>query len=722
MTPVPRTAMSMSGSAQPAAETPRTLGEGAEAVPGPEVTLDDALANEWLVADGCGGYASGTVAGPHTRRYHGLLVAPLAPPLGRHVLLSRIEEQVVVDGSAYPLSSSEFEPGWIDEAAVRALRSFRIANGRPTWTIDAGGRGLVERQVWMEDGLTATFIRYAWTGPAACTLVLRPLATSRDFHHELRGEGTWRFDVQPIHPGVTGGVQVRAHRHAPTWHLRVVPPVGARFHWDVDQSGWWWNFRHREERARGFDYVEDLYCLGAIMIDLEPGQSVTLGASLAVDGPAVAARLSGTAAFAAPRSDPPADGEPPLVPSPVDAMTDALRRAAGTFLVRREVAEAGAGGAVAPGWTVLAGYHWFGDWGRDSFIALGGLARLTGRFDVARAVLRSWARVESRGMLPNRFPDGGSPLGEGDFNSVDATLWFVRAVAEVDALEDSPRLAAELWPTLVAIIEAHLAGTRHGIVADPTDGLLRTDDGQLTWMDARVRGIDVTPRAGKPVEVNALWIHGLDRMATWAATAGKRADARRFREAHDRAASAFIKRFWWDGRRPVRGGVAGTGGYLLDAVDGPDGDDGSLRPNQVIAAGMATTPLDLARRRAVVEIARSHLVVPRGLRTLSPADPRYRGQCAGDADARDGAYHQGTAWAWLLGPFVDAWLLAGGDTVTARSFVEPMRDHVWREACVGTVSEIFDGDAPHRPRGAVSQAWSVAEVGRAWMATSSGEG
>ena len=680
------------------------------------------LDHEWLVSDGRGGYASGTVAGPHTRRYHGLFVVPLAPPLDRHVLLSRIDEEVVIGDRSWRVSATEFEDAYVDPSAGVAITDFHLDAGHPKWTISVDGRGTLERQVWMEDGLSATYVRYTWTGKKACTLVLRPLATSRDFHHEWRGDSNWHFDIQRIDHADVGGLQVRAHRHSPVWQFLVNAPTGTHWHWDFDQTHWWWNFRHREEHARGFDSVEDLYCLGAVSVTLAPGESVTVSASLATDGPTAAARLATQRSAAAKptTAGAPLSKRPTTVAAPADRVEDALRRAAASFLVRREEAESDAIDAAATGWTVVAGYHWFGDWGRDTFIALPGLARLTGRHDIAREVLRSWARVVSQGMLPNRFPDSGAPLGEGDFNTIDATLWFVRAIGEIDALGGAPRgteLSKELWPAVIAIVDAHLTGTRHGIGMDPTDGLLRTSDGQLTWMDARVEGVDQTPRAGKPVEVNALWIHALDRAVTWARAAGDTLTATRYKAALDLAVRSFPARFWWSGAGAGAHGVAGTGGYLFDCIDGPNGNDASLRPNQVIAASLSTTPLTAAQRKAVVEVSRAHLLTPRGLRTLSPADPRYHGECIGNAEARDSAYHQGTAWAWLLGPMVDAMRLVGADAATARAVVEPLRDHIWLEACVGTVSEIFDGNAPFRPRGAVSQAWSVAEVGRVWLQT-----
>jgi predicted glycogen debranching enzyme len=649
----------------------------------------------------------------------------LAPPLHRHVLLSRIDEEVVIGDRAWRVTSTEFEDALVNPSIGVAVTEFTLNAGHPTWAINVEGRGSLERQVWMEDGRTATYVRYAWTGQEACTIVLRPLATSRDFHHEWRGDANWAFEIQRIDHADVGGLQVRAQSHSPTWQLLVDAPTGTHWHWDFDQARWWWNFRHREEHARGFDSIEDLYCLGAISVALKQGEAVLIGASLAVDGQVTAARLATgrrataqqTVAAEVAEATVTKQSASPLL----DPVASALRDAAASFLVRREELVSDGNDASMAGWTVLAGYHWFGDWGRDTFIALPGLARLTGRHDLAREVLRSWSRAVNLGMVPNRFPDTGAPLGEGDFNTVDGTLWFVRAIGEIDRLGNAPRgteLSKELWPVIATIIDAHLTGTRHGIGVDPKDGLLRVSDGQLTWMDARVDGQDQTPRAGKPVEVNALWIHALDRAVTWARATGDVASATRYGTALDHAVRSFSTRFWWPGTTSAAHGISGTGGYLYDCIDGPNGSDASLRPNQVIAASLATTPLTGAQRTAVLDVAKTHLLTPRGLRSLSPEDPRYRGECVGNAAARDSAYHQGTVWAWLLGPMVDALILAGTDVATAHAVVEPMRAHIWREACVGTISEIFDGTAPFHARGAVSQAWSVAEVGRAWLITS----
>jgi glycogen debranching enzyme len=401
-------------------------------------------------------------------------------------------------------------------------------------------------------------------------------------------------------------------------------------------------------------------------------------------------------------------------PEPVgdEEFVEQLRRAAHQVMVARpipgEEAPVGADGLPEAG-TVLAGYHWFGDWGRDTFIALPGLAQATGRYDECRRIVRTFAKYVSGGMLPNRFPDTGAPLNDGDYNTVDATLWYFHAIHVLDRLSGGG-LVPEVYGTLVEIIDQHVKGTRFGIQVDPTDGLLRVENPQLTWMDAKVGDWVCTPRDGKPVEIAALWHHALSLMEVWARLLGRpMAELRRFNRLRIQAAEGFSDRFW-----------NGAGGYLYDAVDGSAGDDASLRPNQIIAAALPDAPLSLEERKSIVDVVVSKLWTPRGLRTLDPADGRYRGRYEGDVWSRDGAYHQGTVWPWPLGPLVDAHLLVYGDKAAARKLIEPLREHLLDEGCVGSINEIFDGDAPHIPRGAVAQAWSVSEVFRAWTLTSPG--
>ncbi|MEB3323518.1 MAG: amylo-alpha-1,6-glucosidase, partial [Synechococcaceae cyanobacterium] len=345
---------------------------------------------------------------------------------------------------------------------------------------------------------------------------------------------------------------------------------------------------------------------------------------------------------------------------------------------------------------------WFGDWGRDTMISLAGLTLLTGRVERAERILRTWAGFLRDGLLPNLFPEGTAAGEEPPgYNSADATLWFFEALRQHRRASGSDGLIGDLFPQLEAVLRHHLRGTRFGISVDPADGLLRAGAGQLalTWMDARPGPEPITPRHGKPVEVNALWVNALRAMAGFAAALGR--DPAPWNTLADRAARGF-QRFWSEER-----------GHCLDGLDGPTGDDASLRPNQLLAISLPEPLLSRSRGERVLEVCRRRLLTPFGLRSLDPADPRYRGTYAGDGFLRDGAYHQGTVWAWWIGPFVRAHLRVHGDPGAARRFLEPLADHLG-EACVGSISEIFDGDPPHRPRGCFAQAWSVAEVLAAW--------
>jgi len=646
--------------------------------------LDLALTREWLVTDGLGGYASGTVPGVNTRRYHGLLVAPLAPPLGRHVLLSKLEETLRIEGHDYSLSPSEFEGSQLHPRMFSHLSGFALEAGLPVWRYTVGASTL-EKRVRMERGRTATYVSYRLDGPTSATLTLTPLCSFREFHHETVGSDDWHFRTIPTE----GGVEIRAYAGATPYFVLVHAPPGRDWRF-AGQQGWWWHFLHREERSRGQDFLDDAYAMGQIECELHPGEVLTVVAALERDVPPL----------------PLGEG---VSSSEEDPFVAQLRRAAHQFLVARPIPGepvAIDGQSVPQAGTVLAGYHWFGDWGRDTFIALPGLARATGRLDECRAIARSFARYVDRGMLPNRFPDTGAPLGDGDYNTVDATLWYIHAVAQLDRLTGGG-LVQEVYATLAEIIDWHITGTRFGIVVDLTDGLLRVENPQLTWMDAKVGGWDCTPRDGKPVEIQALWHHALVLMEVWAQMLNRPVhELRRYNTLRVQAAESFEERFWY-----------AAGGYLYDSLDGSQGHDAGLRPNQIIAAALSDSPLTTEQRKSVVDVVAARLWTPRGLRTLDQADERYRGRYDGDVWSRDGSYHQGTVWPWLIGPFVDAHLLVYGDKSMARRYVEPFRQQLMAEGCVGSINEIFDGDSPHTPRGSVAQAWSVSEVFRAWMAT-----
>ena len=649
---------------------------------GREITgdLGTAERREWLCTNGIGGFASGTVAGTLTRRYHGLLVAALEPPLGRTVLVSKVDETVEHDGLARALGTNRWGGGAVDPHGDRELEQFRLDGTTPIWTY-APGDALVEKRIWMEPGANTTYVQYRVLrarGPV--TLQLKALVNYRDYHGTTHGDG-WRMDVAPVRHG-----------------LRVIAFEGARPILLLAEGAearivptWHHGFDRVRERERGLDAVEDHLHAGTLSASLGPGEALTLVLSAEV-----APSLGGAAAWrrrerheaqvvaAWKRARPEARRAP--------AWIRQLVLAADQFMVRRPLRD------DPDGMSVIAGYHWFGDWGRDTMIALPGLALTTGRPAVARRILETFAGFVDRGMLPNRFPDAGEAP---EYNTVDATLWYVEAIrAYLDATDDDGTLKA-LFPVLEEIVRWHREGTRYGIREDPADGLLASGAPgvQLTWMDAKVGDWVVTPRIGKPVEINALWHNALVAMAGFARRLGEPAGQW---EALAARVKAGFARFWNE-----------RAGYCFDVIDGPDGLDDALRPNQIFAVSLPASLLPEERQRKVVDACARHLLTSYGLRSLAPGHPQYQGRYAGDQRARDGAYHQGTVWAWLLGPFALAHVKVYRDAELARSFLAPLADHL-ADYGVGSIAEVFDGDAPFAPGGCIAQAWSVAETLRAW--------
>jgi predicted glycogen debranching enzyme len=514
-------------------------------------------------------------------------------------------------------------------------------------------------------------------------LELRPLCTYRDYHAHARGG--WSLAVAAEERGCC----ITAFRGARPY--RVLTDRG-EFSSEPD---WYWNFHHRSEAERGLDTEEDLFRPGTFRLRLEPGEQVTFIATAEADfdTPAVALEREQKRRRTLVRSV--ADAAPRWV--------QRLTLAADQFIVRRSNAQ-----GELQGTSVIAGYPWFSDWGRDTMIALPGLAIATGRHADAAAILRTFASHVSEGMLPNRFPDGGEAP---EYNTVDATLWMFHAIsAYLEATADRA-LLRDLYPTLREVIEWHQRGTRYGIHVDPRDGLLFAGEAgvQLTWMDAKVGDWVVTPRIGKAVEINALWHFALSHMALWARSLNDRRAAAGYAAAAGQVAASFAASFWYP-----------SGGYLYDVIDGPDGVavdgrrmDPSLRPNQIFAVSLGFELLDTMRACAVVEACARELLTPVGLRSLSPRDPHYVANYRGDPHARDGAYHQGTVWSWLLGSFALAHHRVYGNTPHALALLEGLASHL-DEGCSGTISEIMDGSPPHAPRGCFAQAWSVSETLRAY--------
>ena len=642
---------------------------------------------EWLVTNGIGGYACGTVSGALARRYHGLLVAALNPPLGRTLLLAKLTERLWHDGRWVELDVNRWASGAVTPGEPVHLESFRLEGTIPVWTWALGDMRL-EKRVWMEHGENTTYVQYRLaSAPAPVRLVLKALANHRDAH-ALTARGAWDARVEET----VGGLQIMPFAGAtPLWLFAPGAEVRAA-------HDWYRGFALALEAERGLEAVEDHLCVAEIGARIEPGDALTVLATTRHDaGLSGRGTLSLAGALSRRRAHDRglhaswAKAHGPLARVAPDWVGQLVLAADGFIAERRSDAD-------PAGRTVIAGYPWFGDWGRDTMISLPGLALATGRPEVARAVLTTYARYVDSGMLPNRFLESGDAP---EYGSVDAALWMFEAVrAHVEATHDDGFLA-ELYPTLEDIGAWYERGTRYGIRVDPRDGLL--DAGEpgvaLTWMDARVDGAPVTPRQGKAVDVNALWYNALRAMGSFARR------LKRPHEAYDQMAARVARsfeRFWNE-----------EAGCLYDVIDGPDGPDAAVRPNQIFAISLADSPLPAARRRAVLEACGRWLLTSHGLRSLSPSDSRYRGTYAGDPRARDAAYHQGTAWIWLLPHYALAHYRVHGEREAALALLEPLAD-LMAVRGVGDLPEIADGDPPHATRGCIAQAWSVGEALRAW--------
>ena len=639
--------------------------------------LDVAEGREWLCTNGLGGFASGTVASLLTRRYHGLLVAALDPPLGRTVLVSKIDDTIDYDATRRPLFANRWGDGSVDPHGYVEIERFQLDGTTPVWTY-AIGDALVEKRIWMEQGANTTFVRYRLLrGSSVASVELKALVNYRDYHGTTRGHD-WRMHVEPV----PHGVRVTAFDGARPFVLLASAGEVEMAH------DWHRGFALAAEAARGLDAIDDNLHVVTFRAPLTRERPLTL----VVSAEAPAADIDGDAAWQR-RQRHEADllarwasYQPAAKDAPAFIRHCVL--GADQFIAAR-----GDSGA-----TVIAGYHWFGDWGRDTMISLPGLALSTGRPEIARRLLTTFARFVDKGMLPNRFPDQGEAP---EYNTVDATLWYVDAIrAYVQATDDKATLA-ELFPVLEDIVRWHRQGTRYGIKEDPADGLLRAGESgvQLTWMDAKVGDWVVTPRIGKPVEINALWYNAVRSMAWFATRLGR--PTAPWDALGDRVRRGF-DRFWHPRKQ-----------YCYDVLDGPTAFDDALRPNQIFAVSLPESPLSPERQRRVVDVCGRQLLTSYGLRSLAPGERGYAGRYAGDVVSRDGAYHQGTVWGWLLGPFVRAHFKVHGDRAAALAMLDPLADHLG-DFGVGSIAEVFDGDPPFRPGGCIAQAWSVAETLRAW--------
>ena len=636
---------------------------------------------EWWLANGRGGYAGGTLAQSLTRRYHALLVAPVDPPLGRVLVLAKADARLVADGVSQPLFANRWASGAVDPAGNLTLESFHLDGAIAVWRFAIGDL-IVEQRIWMEPGVDTVYVAWRLDGGAngaAAALSVALLANGRDHHGD-----TWPPDFSPgiAAAGSTLTVTVPAR-----FELRIAATGGSI----TPRREWYRDFDLPVERERGLGAGDAHLHVGDLDVPLPSGKWVGFAAGLA---PQTAPDLD--AALVRRRDHDRQVLQRTLAADPVFAAAPGwvmrLVLATDAFVIDRPLP------GDREGQSVIAGYPWFGDWGRDTMISLPGLCLATGRFDTARLILETFARFVDRGMLPNVFPGAGATP---EYNTADASLWYIEAWRAYVAATGDEAALRQVFPVLVEIVDWHVRGTRYGIAVDPADGLLRAGEPgvQLTWMDARVGDRVITPRIGKPVEINALWHNALVAVAAMAERVG--APAASYRTQAARAQHGFA--------RFVRPGGEG----LYDVVDGPDGADASLRPNQIFAVSLPATPLDAATQRTVLARCGRALLTSYGLRSLAPSEPGYRGACTGTVAERDGAYHQGTVWAWLLGAWALAHHRVHRDAAAAQRFLEPIGDHLL-DAGLGQVSEIFDGDAPHTPRGCPAQAWSAACVLEAW--------
>jgi predicted glycogen debranching enzyme len=641
--------------------------------------LSGAKHREWLETNGIGGYASSTIAGLNTRRYHGLLVAATRPPLWRMVMLSKLEETVVIRGHRYDLSTNRY-PGAVYPAGYELIKQFRL-EPFPTFVYEVEDIE-IEKRIFLVHRQNTVVIEYDFrrsdgARSAEIAFELRPLIAFRDYHSTAR----WNDALDPAFAIEGDRVTLKPYDGVPPLHIAFGPA-------QIERVGdWYYNFELDAEFERGFFDKEDLF--NPLVAKYAPGPegSVSFVASLEAHGASEIPDLRKTEIQR--RAD--------LIRSSrhSDSFITSLTTAADQFIVRRGELH-----------TIIAGYHWFGDWGRDTMIALPGLTLSTGRAEVARGILETFARHVNQGMLPNRFPDDGP---KPEYNTVDAALWmFEAAQAYLGDTGDWAFGENTLYDALAGVIEWYGRGTRYGIKVD-TDGLVQAGEvgSQLTWMDAKVGDVVATPRHGKPVEVQALWYNALRIMEALARRFGRVSEAASYATMAELACRSFNDAFWH-----------AKEGYLYDVIDG-ERRDTSLRPNQILAVSLSHSMLDSDRTRSVVATVERKLLTPRGLRSLATGDPRYRGRYLGDAVARDTAYHQGTVWPWLLGPFFTAYLKIHdwdeSSRANVQAWLEQFAEHL-NEAGLGQVSEIFDGDAPLEPRGCIAQAWSVAELLRVAVA------
>lgn len=634
--------------------------------------FEEAYRREWLETNGLGGWASSTISGAHSRRYHGLLVAATLPPVGRMVLLSKLDETIMAGGRRFELGCNRY-PGAVHPRGFEFLQRFE-KDLFPLFEYMAGGIRL-RKTIVAVNGENTTLVFYeVLEAPESFTLELQPLVAARDFHSLMHANEAVRREAD-FKEGI---FRVRPYDSSPELFIGV---PGAFYQANPE---WYYRFEYGIEQYRGLDFQEDLFNYGQFDISLKQGDR--LGIVISTENP------TGRNAFKLFEREEKRRRKLLNGIDKKDALLQALTLAADQFVVKR-------GEDLR---TIIAGYHWFADWGRDTMIALPGICLTTGRYGDAQKILRAFAQSVDKGMLPNRFPDAGETP---EYNTVDATLWFFIAIYKyLQSGGDEAFVHRELFPVLKEIIAWHDRGTRYGIRTD-ADGLLLAGElgVQLTWMDAKISDWVVTPRHGKAVEINALWYNVLKILAELSLRFGESAEAKLLEKRAEQVRKRFAEVFWSEEHQ-----------YLYDYVNG-DFRDAAIRPNQIFALSLPFPLLDKNKAQQVLRVATEHLLTPVGLRSLSPSHPDYRPHYGGDAWSRDSAYHQGTVWAWLLGPYVTALVRYKGAAgkKQAHNLLKGISEH-FSDAGIGNISEIFDADPPYTPRGCMAQAWSVAEVLRAY--------
>jgi len=677
-----------------------------------EKDIGNLLTKEWLLANGRGSYASSTIVGCNTRAYHGLLIGSLMPPAHRVMALSNCLEMVISKSEVFNLSTFEFADKFAP-AGFGFLKKFRRDIGTH-FDFELANVELTKSVYLLRDTDTVAIV-YNFTRVAEpVEFISRPFVGLRNFHALQK---SYAMLCSKWLGSDARGLLVR-HQMPGSCELRLCCPSA---HFEKDPQ-WWFNFTYRHDRERGQDFTEDLWTPGFFKYRIDAPAKIVLWANL---------------------SPPTAGHKPrPMTNMDIDTVCKDLQKHRKNLIRQAKKAKNDFRPPISDGQsnsqnsrtgkrdffemlclaadqfvtqgqtnhntraTILAGYPWFADWGRDAFISLPGLLLRTGRFEEAKSVLTAFAAVADEGMIPNRFDDFNNST---HFNSVDASLWFINAAFQyLRATDDSKTFTQELMPTISLIIDSYRKGTRFGIHAD-ADGLITAGDDQtqLTWMDAKYDDVAFTPRFGKAVEVNALWYNCLCLAAQFYAGRDME-NAGRYESMAEQVRKSFCELFWNEGK-----------GYLNDCIL-PDGSvDDSLRPNQIFAVSLEFSPLSLSRQKSVVQAVQNHLLTPYGLRTLSPDSPNYKGEYTGPPQQRDEAYHQGTVWPYLIGHFIEAYLKVNESSPAgkkqAAEFIEPLLQHLTEDGCLGSISEIFDGDAPHKPKGCFAQAWSVAELIRAYL-------